>query len=154
MRKTWNILSLSCSYLLALHRGLSQFDLKSVAGLELNLGSGREGLDPSWLPQRGAGARGAHTHTHRARFILHPLPASQMKERGRLKTLPSHPTGHWEELSPGMPVFAGETCPGSPVPLLGKGSFSSIQLISREKLGYWVKLGACRMQQIKPTEAL
>lgn len=34
------VISLSCSYLLAQETALSQFDLKTVSGLQLNLGPG------------------------------------------------------------------------------------------------------------------
>lgn len=158
--------------------GLSQFDLKSVAGLELNLGpgalllSGREWLDPSWIHSQPRGLRASapawgrtpwcsalHTHTHTEPVSSSkPLPASQMKagkEIKRFAPATQQVTGRAGKSSPTVtPVSPGETRPDSPVSLLGKGRWSLMQLISIGKWGYWVILGACRMLQLKPTGKL
>lgn len=112
-------------------------------------------------PQRGAGPRGAqhctHTHTEPVSSSK-PLPASQMKagkEIKRFAPATQQVTGRAGKSSPTVtPVSPGETRPDSPVSLLGKGRWSLMQLISIGKWGYWVKLGACRMLQLKPTGML
>lgn len=44
-----------------------------------------------------------------------------------------------------LPLSAGQTCPGSPVPLLGQLNFC-------KKWGYWVKLTAHRLNQQECSE--
>lgn len=122
--------------------------------------SGRVWIHPRFIPspvgsqsqpQRGAGPRGAQLCTH-TEHTFHPqslCQAGMMKaERKRLKdSAPAtqQVTGRAGKSSPTVtPVSPGGTRPGSPAPLLGKGRVSSAQLISAEKWGDWVKLGACR----------
>lgn len=165
MRKTWNILSLNCSCLLALDQGCPSLTW-GVWQLNSDPAAGREGLDPPWVhcqprglpawaPAWGRSPWCSALHTQRTLFILKASARqpdeSREKEIKRFTPATQRVTGRAGKSSPTVtPVSPGETCPGSPVPLLGKGRVSSILLISTEKWEYWVKLGACSTQQIKP----